>query len=305
VLVGGCGHPLETGYADQGKMQIQFYAPPGAMVTVAGGPTRTHQINEYGPDGDRLERTPEEFAVFNLAPGRYEFKYAAAEGLDNVAVYGELEVKSPWCGYAKTFMRRAAIPISLPSAYYKRDPNKGDEIYAFRGMAVRAAIDETDLMRLKQGDVVEKVFVVADLHQADKVARQARKDLQILERKLEYADVRFKSAYSSFRLDAEDPWARLFGTDREHIGWEKERLSLQEKIEKTEAKLKRAEALLRADHVLIQKGMLVIATEEVVKEHHDVVDAADDIGSVLLVMRLGGRHMHWGEPARELASYAK
>lgn len=305
ALAGGCSHPLETGYADQGKMQLQFYAPPGAMVTVKGGPTRTHQVNEYPPGGDRLERTPEEFAVFNLAPGKYEFKYTAAEGLDDVAVYGELEVRSPCRSYAKNFMRRAFIPISLPSAYYKRDPHQGDEIYAFRGMAFRTAIDEMDLMRLKQGDVVEKVFVVADLKEAERDARKARHDLTILERQLEYADFKFKTSYSDFRLRAEDPLASFFGADKEYIHWEKERLALQEKIDRTEAKLKRAEALLRGDRVLIRRGMLAIATEEIVRKHRDVDDAADEIGSVLLVMRLGGRHMHWGEPARELASYAK
>jgi hypothetical protein len=303
TLAVGCGHPLETGYADQGKMQLQFYSPPGATVAVKACPTRSHEINTYPADGDRLERSPEEYAVFNLAPGRYEFKYTAAEGLPDVSVYGELEVRSPWCDYAKVFMRRSFIPISLPSSYYKKLPPAGNETFPFRGERVRVAIDENDLMRLKQGDVVEKVFVVANLEKASKAAAAARQDLVVLDRKLEYAEARFRDTYTDFYLASDDPWARFFGVDKEFIGWEKERLELQQKIEKTQAKLKRAQALLDGDHVIIRKGMLALATEQILKPYHDPVGAADDIGEVLLVMRLGGRHMHWGNPARELASF--
>ena len=56
------------------------------------------------------------------------------------------------------------------------------------------------------------------------------------------------------------------------------------------------------DHVLIRKGMLVLATEEVVASHRDVVKAAEELGEVLLVMRIGGRHMDWSDPSRELAA---
>jgi hypothetical protein len=303
ALTGGCGHPLETGYGNQGKMQLQFYSPPGATVAVKACPSRSHEINTYPADGDRLERSPEEYAVFNLCPGRYEFKYTAAEGLPNVSVYGELDVRSPWCEYAKVFMRRSFIPISLPSAYYKKAPPAGNEIFPFRGERVRVAIDENDLVRLKQGDVVEKVFVVANLEKASKAAAQAKQDLVVLDRKLEYAEARFREAYTDFYLASDDPWARFFGVDKQFINWEKERLELQQKIEKTQARLKRTQALLDGDHVIIRKGMLALATEEIVKPYHDPVGAADDIGEVLLVMRLGGRHMHWGNPARELAAF--
>ena len=74
---------------------------------------------------------------------------------------------------------------------------------------------------------------------------------------------------------------------------------LQHKIESTQAKLKRAQSLLDGDTVLIRKGMLALATEEVVKQHHDMEHAADDIGEILLVMRVGGRHMHWGPAGNE------
>ena len=48
---------------------------------------------------------------------------------------------------------------------------------------------------------------------------------------------------------------------------------------------------------------MVLATQEVIRPYEDAVAAADEIGEVLLVMRIGGRHMQWGEPAGELAAY--
>ena len=42
------------------------------------------------------------------------------------------------------------------------------------------------------------------------------------------------------------------------------------------------QALLDGDHVIIRKGMLALATEEIIKPYHDPVDGADDIGEVLI-----------------------
>ena len=65
-------------------------------------------------------------------------------------------------------------------------------------------------------------------------------------------------------------------------------------------------ALLAGDHVLVRKGMMVVATQETVPHHQDAVKSAERLGEVLLVMRLGGRHMQWGEPQTEqLAAMAE
>lgn len=292
----GCSQGREGGFADQGKLQIQFVAPPGAEVTVDSLGQRTHQIGTYESKSGRLEQSPERFCVFNLSPGRYEFKYIAAEGLEDVSLYGELDVKCVTSDYASTFRRRAFVPISVPSDYYKRMPGGSDELYAYRGERYRAAIDEMDLMRLRQGDVVEKVFVVADLERADKAIKKTRRELAVLDRELEYAEARFRDAYLDFRLAADDPTARLFGTDRSFIGWEKKRTDIQQKIDEKQAKLTRTEALLRGDRVVTRRGMLVLATEEVVKPYRDIKEASEDLGEVVLVMRIGGRHMQWGPP---------
>jgi len=303
ILTGCSQHPLETGYADQCRTQLQFLSPPGATVTVRGGPTRSHQVPVYGPYDHRLEHSPEQFSVFNLAPGRYEFKYTAAEGLPGVSIYGELEVKHANSHMARVFQRRSFIPIALPSEHYQKIEVNGDEIFPYRGEAFRTAIDEQDLQRLKLGDVVEKVFFVADLAKAARTRDRLLRDLKVCERKMEYAESRFRLAHQDFRVEVTDPVANFFGTDRDFIRWEEKRQKLAQEYEKLQKKLQRIEALLAGDHVLIREGMLALATQEIVEPHRDVEEAAEDLGEVLLVMRIGGRHMHWGDPRRELASY--
>ncbi len=307
IVVGstGCGPTTgpETGYADQSRTQLQFYSPPGAMVTVKGGNLRSHQIAEVGPYNHRLEYSPEEFSVFNLKPGNYEFKYTTAAGLPGVSVYGELDVKSAGSKEARIFRDRAFIPIALPSTYYEQVSMTGDEIFPYRGEAFRRAIDELDLQRLKQGDVVEKVVFVADLEKASAVKDLTEQDIAVLEREIEYADARFRDAYLDSKVEVTDFWSNLTGSDRKHIKWERRRIELQQELAAKEALLDRVNALLRFDHVLTRKGMLVVATEEVVATHMDPEEAAEELGEVLLVLRIGGRHMHWGDPSVERASY--
>lgn len=292
----------EQGYGAGFKTQVMFYSPPGASVTVRG-PARTHEIATEPAMGARLEHTPDEESVFNLCPGRYQFKYTAVEGVPNVSIYGELEVKFLQTAMARKFQRLANVPIALPSENYKRVEVIGNEIYPYRGEAYRTTIDENDLMRLRAGDVVEKVFVVADLKAAEKARRMLEQEIAVTERKLEYADARFRNAYLDFRVDVTDPSARFWGKDKEFITWQAEQTALQQKLEKLDNRMKRVQAILKADTVTTRDGMLLVATSEVVKGYEDPDEAADQIGEVLLVMRLGGRHMHWGEPARELAGY--
>lgn len=292
----------EHGYCDTCKTQVQFYSPPGATVTVRC-PERSHEIATYGPFNNRLEQNPEEFAVFNLYPGRYEFKYMTAEGLPGASIYGELDVRLLLTAKAKTFQRLSFVPISLPSEYYRQVDVTGDEIFPYRTEANRTAIDALDLDRLAAGDVIEKVFVVADLEDAEKRIRENQVKIAQTEREIEYADTRFRYAYLDFRMEAGggDDCGGCFtgwGRDRKFIEWEKRRVELQQQLDDLNAQQKRAQALLRGDRVLARKGMLVVATEDIVKPHKDVVRAADHIGEVMLVMRVGGRHRHWGDPAQ-------
>ena len=305
-MLAGCSqHPMEPGFSDQGRTQIQFFAPPGATVTVKDCPPRSHEIATYGPFNNRLEQAPEEYSVFNLPPGRYEFKYVSAEGLPGVSVYGELVVEHADSEAAALYQRRAFIPVALPSEYYRKVEINGNEIFPYRGEAYRTAIDENDLQRIRQGDVVEKVFFVADLEKAAQLRDRLIRDLKVMERKMEYAEARFREAYRNFRVDVTDPTANFLGTDKEYIRWEKERQELSTRYDKMHKQLKRAQALLKGDTVLIRKGMLALATEEIVEPYREVEDAAERVGEVMLVMRIGGRHMQWGDPRHELVSSVK
>ena len=292
----------EQGYAATCKTQVMFYSPPGASVTVRD-PVRTHEIAPDPAYGARFEHTPDEESIFNLGPGRYQFKYTAIEGVPDVSIYGELEVKWIRSEMARKFQRLGNVPIALPSEHYRRVEAIGNEIYPYRGETYRTAIDENDLARLRAGDVVEKVFVVADLKAAEKARLKLEQELAVTDRKLEYAEARFRDAYLNFRVDVTDPMARLWGKDKQFIEWQQEQTRLQQQLDKLQNRQRRVQALLKADTVTTREGMLLLATSEVIKGYEDPDEAADKIGEVLVVMRLGGRHMHWGEPARQLAGY--
>jgi len=304
VLTVGCSqHPLESGYACQGKTQLQFYSPPGAEVAVNACPGRSHQIARYGAYDHRLEHAPEEFCVFNLAPGRYEFKYTTAKGLPGVSVYGELNVCHANSKEAQIIQRRAFIPIALPSEYYKEVEVTGDRIFPYQGEAYRYTINQHDLERLKKGDVVEKVIFVADLEKAARQLAETKKNIAVYEHKIEYANKRFQLEYRKYLTEVGNPVAGLLGSDRAHLHWEAKRQEYMQELSLLESKLDRLQALLDGDHVMVRKGMLALATEEVVAPHQDAVRAAEELGEVLLVMRIGGRHMHWGDPKQEIMAY--
>lgn len=303
LAAGCCGPAMTSEYADQGKTQVQFYSPPGATVTVRACPTTSREVAEYGPFSNRLEQTPEEYSVFNLAPGRYEFKYTSAEGLPGVSVYGELEVKHANGPAAQLYQRRSFIPVSLPSDHYRRVMDvTGDEIFPYRGESLRTAIDEMDIMRLRQGDVIEKVFVVADLGEAEEELLATEQDLAVNEREMDYAEARYKDAYYDFKLEVGDSNASFWGTDRNFITWERRRQELRQKADHLAAKLERLRNLLGADPVH-RSDMLVVTTEEIAEARQDAEVAGARIGEVMLIMRIGGRHMHWGQPSQELTAW--
>lgn len=300
--VAGCGLCNNEGYADQSRTQLQFFAPPGATVTVKSLSNRTYDVPTYDPKDNRLERADHLYCIFNLSPGRYEFKYISADGMPDTSVYGELNIEHANSHMARVFQRRAFVPISLPSQHYQKVEVMGDEILPYRGEAFRTAIDEEDLERLKMGDVVEKVFFVADLEKAAKVRDKTIRDLRVCEREIEYAESRFRLAYQDFRIDVSDSSANFWGTDRRFISWEKKRQEMNTRYDKLQKKLRRINALLAGDQVLIREGMLALSTEEVCEPYRDVVEAADELGEVLLVMRLGGRHMQWGPVGDQLVN---
>jgi len=301
----GCGHPKETGYHDFNKVQLQFFAPTGATVTMGSSclgaiaADRSHEINMYENHAYRLERSPEETATFNLAPGEYEFKYTGVPGWEGATIYGNIEIPVV-CGLlnpgTKTLIRKSFIPVALPSPATVKEVTAADDIYPYASPAHRLRISYQDVERLAAGDLVTKVVFAADL-------TKAKREVDALE--LEYCELKGKqqrmaALYNEAQLDAlEDPASKKF------IKRQCELKELEQKIERNRDQIARLQALLRADNVLLRREMLVLATDEVLPAHEDPVQAASKLGQVVMVMRIGGRHLHWGAPAQEASAFNK
>jgi len=302
VIVGCKTHPWETDYHKLQKVQVQFYAPPGATVTLGSQSMgkitadRAHQIGTYGSGEHKLEHEPEQTATFNLSPGDYEFKYTAA-GWKGVSVYGELEI----CRVslfaipaAKDMLKRCFIPIALPAPATLQAASASDDMFPYQSPAHRLKISHQDVDRLAAGDMITKVVFIADL----KKAKKKIDDLEVDLVKLKAERQRLQGLLNEAQLEwMENPSSKRF------IGLRAELTELDQKMRDKEDRRDRLEALCRADNVLIRREMLVLATDELLPKHEDPVDSARKLGQVVLIMRIGGRHMHWGLPAQEAEAF--
>lgn len=300
-LFGCSGERPETGYHDFNKVQVQFFAPTGAMVTVGDQvcgtivPNRSHEISIYTKDSSRLERTPEETATFNLAPGRYEFKYTGlSQDWDGANIYGDVQIfRVNECALpgAQDMIRRTFIPVALPSPTTRLEAK--DSIFPYQSPA-GLRITYSDLGRLAAGDMVTKVVFIADL-------KKIKCCLDKLE--VEYVCMRgnqqrLRALLCEAKLDwLENP------CDDDFIKIQCELKKLELMMDENRAKAARYQALLNANNVLIRREMMVLATDEVLPPHEDPVEAASYLGQVVLVMRVGGRHLQWGcEPSEATVS---
>lgn len=346
MLSPGCSqHAIETGWSDPGKVQVQFYAPPGATVAVKKAfATTRHQVALYGSD-HRLEHAPEEFAVFNLSGNRrFPFKYTTAEGFPGVSIYGELEVYKTHSEEAGKFVRQTFVPVVLPSRYYENDP---EQYFPVRGPS-GAGLDEIEVEHLKQGDLIAKVYFVADLQQAWETVRmidfhvnKLRSAETVLNTELELVDSRYES-YRREALYADptiDPMAayndasgassRFIKIEANRQGLENQRYLLRQQIEDLQNEKRIRTRLLDSMKIVNRRGSMVLATPENQWEYHDTKHQIGEgrlyaghetgpygeyhtgdivvpaLGEVVLVMRVGGRHMHWDDPRREMVAFSE
>ncbi|NLX07602.1 MAG: hypothetical protein GXY33_20875 [Phycisphaerae bacterium] len=296
-LVTGCqsvhqlGHKPARGYHDLSRVQLQFYAPPGAYVQIG---QRSEQVSTYGDGEHRLELTPEQFAIFNLKPGKHEFKYDAM-GWEGVSLYGQIEIPSV-CGLfdpmTKTMLDRTFIPIALPGPRTLDVLSPLDDRFPYQSTAHRLRISYSEVERLALGDMVTKVVFVADLAKVEAMRDAIQIELVEMEGKRQ----RMLALINEARLDwIDDP------DSKEFIRRQTKLARMDQEIVDLQEQRVRLEALLRADTVLTRRGMLVLATDEILPPHQDPVAMAEELGTVVMVMRIGGRHMHWGiapmEPA--------
>jgi hypothetical protein len=302
MFLGCTGQRQETGYHDFGKVQVQFTAPSGSTVAVGNEvcnliiQDRYHQVSEYPLDSSKLERTPEETATFNLAPGQYEFKYSGLSGSwSDVTLYGNLEVYSLTCfapADARALLRKTFIPVALPAPDARINPQ--DSLYPYQSPAHQLRISQTDIQRLAAGDMVTKVVFIADL----KKISQALDKLEVCYVALKGEQQRLRACLNEAKLDwLENPCSDDF------IALECKLKKIEQKIDANRAQAARYSAVLRADKVLTRQSMMIMATDEILPPYEDPIVAANEIGDVVLVMRIGGRHLHWGcAPAEATAA---
>ncbi len=300
-LLFGCGqqtagHYTETGFNDAGKVQVQFYEPTGAVVTV-GQPGRRQQIGTYGDGIHRLENTPEQTATFNLSPGSYDFKYTAAKGWEGASIYGELDVYGPSLRASrgtKEMFKQCFVPIALPSPGTADSISAKDDIFPYQSPSYRLRISNQDVKRLAAGDMITKVVFIADLKEIKDEAGEIEVNLTTLNGRKQ----RLQAMLNEAQLEQlENPSSKTF------IKLQTKLKVLDQTIEKEQNRLARLNTLLRADKVLIRREMMVLATDELLPRHEDPVSAAKKLGQIVLVMRLGGRHHQWGRSAQELTAY--
>ncbi len=299
----GCGHRFETGFQDFNKVQVQFYQPTGATVTLGQtnfgiiSPNRAHQVNMYESHAYRLERKPEETATFNLCPGSYEFKYTGAKGWEGAGVYGEIQVYQV-CPLAlpgaKEMLKRVFIPIALPSPGTTQAVSADDDLFPYTSPAHRLRISYQDVDRIMAGDMVTKVVFIADLRKAKREVNKLEVEYTCMKGKQQ----RLRALLNEAQLDALDN-----PKSDEFIELQCSLKELEQKIDRNRDKSTRLQSLLNADKVLIRREMMVLATDEILPIHEDPVAAAQKIGQVVLVIRMGGRHMNWGNFAQEAAVF--
>jgi hypothetical protein len=341
----GCSHhPLEKGWSNPLKVQVQFYEPPGATVALRDWGIRRHQISTYDALDHRLEMAPEEFAVYNLCPGKYDFKYTTAEGFEGASIYGELQIHGTFSDRARKFVRHSFIPIALHSKY----ASGSDERFFPTMGASGVGLPDLETQHLKQGDVVEKVYFIADLQKAWETIRAIDLQLEklrsaeiVLNSSLEYYDARYEdyrreSIYADPTYSPDDKLAEIFGFDREfnRIEGKRQKLlvqryKLREQRDDLMQERRIRKTLLDSMDIIHRRGAMVLATPENQWPFHDTAEQVEDarhsagavigpwcaytvgglelepLGELIAEVRVGGRHKHWDDPRGEMVAFQR
>jgi hypothetical protein len=285
LTAAGCSRPLhEHGWGSPCKVQVQFYSPPGATVTFKSlFGRRCQEITTDETLEHRLELLPEEYAIFNFCPGKYRFQYTTAPGWPGVNVYGELDVHASLDGEVAKFLRGSFIPVKLPSRYYL----DARSLHPVEGPSA-AALNELEVDQLAQGDLLEKVYFIADLdtiaHDIDRI--HARLELlrsaeTVLNSSMEYLDARHEdyrrdSIYSSPTSDIDAATKEFWGADRkfnqleaQRQRLESQRYALHEQGKQLTQERRIRRTLLDSMRILNRSGALVLATPEYQWPYHD------------------------------------
>ncbi|MEE9294466.1 MAG: hypothetical protein V3W34_05820 [Phycisphaerae bacterium] len=315
LLIAGCATTTGGSYHENLSLsvQVQFYAPDGATVVIRDAENAEAVIRTAGPLADRLEHDFEDFAVFDLAPGTYEFAYADAPGAEGATIYGELEIREPGDERTRRFAAHAFVPIRLASAMGQ----EAEHLLPSRDLSYTQGLEDREFAHLKQGDLFEQVYFIADLERLQQehdvhlfqAVNDVDRELAVLDDREEYLDIRYEDARrrSSFRnpdvnvadrvahqrfdrWGIEEPYVKI---SRKRQALQRERESLMLERRNLEAQRDRRNALLRSMKIVHRAGALVLATPDLKLPFRDSVEQASELGEVLAVVRIGGRHQYW------------
>ncbi len=308
LLLAGCAStPTE-------RIQVQFYSPDGAAIALRGaGADGAQSVRSRGPLGNRLETQKSDLAVFDLSPGRYEFAYACAAGAEDAVIYGDLELCTPKGRAAELFVRNTFVPIKLPSVRAQIAEHR----FPMRDLSYTVGLEHREFQHLEQGDLLTRVYFVADLagikHDVDNrypaMIGSIDRELAVLDDQQtylnkRYADARREALQRSPDMNIEDKIAHerfdLFGMQepfvkiaRKRQEAEAFRASLLRERSRLESERARRSALLRSLAIVHRDGALVLATPDLQLPYQNAVAQAEELGEVVAVMRVGGRHRHW------------
>lgn len=296
------------------SVQVQFYSPAGAAVVIRGvNGDSVAEVQSRGPLGDRLEWSPDDLAVFDLRPGKYSFAYTNAAGAKDAVIYGELEIRNPQGEVTRRFCKYSFIPIKLPSDLAQQAEHR----FPSRDLSYTIGLEGREFDHIKQGDLITKVYLVADL---ERVKQEYDVDYQWeiseLDRYLivlgdrevylenRYQDERRRALQRAPDMNIEDKIAHkrfdVFGIEEKYIKLSKKRQELIAEREvimtqrkRLEDERERRKALLRSLKIVHREGALVLATPDLQLPYADAVSQASDLGEVVAVVRVGGRHRYW------------
>lgn len=281
----GCSHQhVMRGFDDSDRVQIQFYEPGRAHVVMRRSPHGEYSANVASSSDQQLEDGGD-YAIFNLKPSKkpYPFAYTPDDG-SNINIYGELEVMEPESEFGEDFVAHGFVPISLLSSsestrevFY--NPSRGNSGAGLSGL---------EMAHLAQGDMITRVYFVADLAVAAKTVRaidahveRLRSSETVLNTHLEWVDSRFQS-YRRDSLYADptsDTLARAkdkngdnyefikLEAERQRI--ENERYKIRRQVEDLLTEQRMRKRLLDTMRIVNRRGSLVLATPENQWEFHD------------------------------------
>ncbi len=311
LLATGCSR-----IASIGTVQIQFYSPTEAAVAVRGvNDDSAAIVRSRGPLGDRLETFPDDLAVFDLAPGAYPIAYAFASGAVEAVIYGQIDIYNPTSSFARKFCQHSFVPIRLPNI----DIQEAEHRFPVRDLSYTVGLEGREFEHLKQGDLITKVYFVADLerveHERDveykhKIGEIDRKLIVLGDKQIyldsRYENERLRALQRDPEMNVEDKIAYdrfdLFGIEESFITVSKKRQALAAEREelllernRLENERARRNALLRSLKIIHRDGALVLATPDLQLPYRDSVAQASDLGEIVAVVRIGGRHQYWAE----------